>query len=88
MRRLGNRGPFAGSFLQRQEPLRQHSELRLQPVDFLPLGGKLLGKLVYGLRLMGNNLFQIHDTVVTHRFPITFAQTGISVFISPAIVGP
>lgn len=88
MRRLGNCRPFASSFLKRQKTVRQHRKLRLQPVYFLPLGGKLLGKLVDGLRLMGNNLFQIHDTVITHRFSITFTQTGMSVFISPAIVRP
>ena len=68
MRRLGDCRAFAGSFLQRQEPVCQHLELLLQPVDFLPLLGKLLRQFIDGFRLIGDSLFQFENTVVAHGF--------------------
>lgn len=66
MRRLGDCRAFAGGFLQRQEAVGQHLELLLQPVYFLPLGGKLFRQFVDGFRLIGDSLFQFENTVVTH----------------------
>lgn len=59
MRRLGDGRAFAGGFLQRQEPVGQHLELLFQPVDFLPLRGKLLRQFVDGFRLIGDGLFKL-----------------------------
>ena len=59
MRRFGDRRAFAGGFLQRQEAVGQDLELLLQPVDFLPLGGKLFRQFVDGFRLIGEGLFKL-----------------------------
>ena len=59
MRRLGDCRAFAGCFFQRQEPVGQHLELLLQPVDFLPLGGKLFRQFVDGFRLIGDGFFKL-----------------------------
>lgn len=64
MRRFGDRRRFQRSFLKREKPLREPIQLGAGLFDHLPLFGELIGKLLYRLRLVREDLFEMSDAVV------------------------